>query len=481
MKIKTVTPGVLTVAVYVGFPPFTFRDNNGFIVGTDIQYLEKFVKQHNLVIKFIVVEEFDNIWELPGKNNICDMAASGISLEKIREGESPGTTWSIPYYYVQRSYITLRENSITKAEDFSGKTVVVTKDSTADQDLLEQIQKYNVQNVNIQYSDDEIKSGQLVSEGKVFASGAGLLTNQYAASKYSNTHIQWIHDILLPSGKPGSEPFSFPTRTKSKGLVEELNKFIKENAYDTNVIISVPPPAPAPVLPEFDQVVKGNVDIKQLSKKKYKITFSKIGKFLLYQVWSDSSKKLNENRSVYYRKAKKWVQDFNKLNDSLKASNKLLFTPTTVMEIGNNKYVFVIHKAKLNGKGRVVFKVSTKEIKLSSGTSKKMLKLPRGHHDGVRFDIDSDASVCNTLSGLTEEDFNWNSYTYPGNNSDNDFCDVVECIFSNNQTQTPYFFDNSTPTQAQNYITGIINSQFSPGYFCSCLGVGIYFTLPPAN
>jgi hypothetical protein len=58
------------------------------------------------------------------------------------------------------------------------------------------------------------------------------------------------------------------------------------------------------------------------------------------------------------------------------------------MEIGNNKYVFVIHKAKLNGKGRVVFKVSTKEIKLSSGTSKKLLKLPRGHHDGVRFDID---------------------------------------------------------------------------------------------
>jgi len=478
MKIKTVTPGVLTVAVYVGFPPFTFRDNNGFIVGTDIQYLEKFVKQHNLVIKFIVVEEFDNIWELPGKNNICDMAASGISLEKIREGESPGTTWSIPYYYVQRSYITLRENSITKAEDFSGKTVVVTKDSTADQDLLEQIQKYNVQNVNIQYSDDEIKSGQLVSEGKVFASGAGLLTNQYAASKYSNTHIQWIHDILLPSGKPGSEPFSFPTRTKSKGLVEELNKFIKENAYDTNVIISVPPPAPVPISPEFDQVVKGNVDIKQLSKKKYKITFSKIGKFLLYQVWSDSSKKLNENRSVYYRKAKKWVQDFNKLNASLKASNKLLFTPTTVMEIGNNKYVFVIHKAKLNGKGHVIFKVSTEEIKLSSGTSKKMLKLPRGHHDGVRFDIDSDASVCNTLSALTGEDFNWKSYTYPGNNSDSDFCDV-ECIYSNNQTQTPYFFDNSSP--AQSYITQNTKSPFSPGYFCSCSGVGIYFTLPPAN
>ena len=97
---------------------------------------------------------------------------------------------------------------------------------------------------------------------------------------------------------------------------------------------------------------------------------------------------MNENRKVVYQKAKKWVQDFNSLNGSLKASNKPLFTPTTVMEIGNSKYLFIIYDAKLNSKGRIVFKVSTEEIELSSGTSKKMLKLPCGHHDGVRFDID---------------------------------------------------------------------------------------------
>lgn len=385
MKIETIVPGVLTVAVNFEFPPFVLKNANGTILGTDAQYLEKFAKQYNLEIKFIVVEQFDDIWDLPGKNNICDMAATGISLEKLREGESPGTTWSIPYLYIQRSYITLSENNITKAEDLSGKKVIVTKDSTADQDLLEQIRKYNVQNVNILYSDNEINSGQQVSEGKVFASGAGLLTNQYIASKYSNTHVQWIHHILLPSGKLGREPFSFPTRTKSNGLVEALNKFIKENTYDTNIII---PPTPVPVLPKFDQVVQGNVDIKQLSGKKYKITFSEIGKFLEYQVWSDSSTKLNENRLVgylNYLKAKQWVlQGFIIINKILLKSNKPLFRPTVVMEICNKKYVFVLNKAKLNGKGHIVFKVSTKEIK----SSKKMLKLPCGRHDMVRFDID---------------------------------------------------------------------------------------------
>ena len=99
--------------------------------------------------------------------------------------------------------------------------------------------------------------------------------------------------------------------------------------------------------PRFDQVVKGNVDIKKLSKNNYQIVFIEIEKFLLYQVWSDSSKTSNEERSVYYQKAKQWINNFNSLNASLKASNKPLFTPTTVMEIGNSKYIFVIDEAKL--------------------------------------------------------------------------------------------------------------------------------------
>jgi hypothetical protein len=47
---------------------------------------------------------------------------------------------------------------------------------------------------------------------------------------------------------------------------------------------------------EFDQVVKGNVNIKQLGQNKYKITFNKISKFLKYQTWSKNI--LNNENSV---------------------------------------------------------------------------------------------------------------------------------------------------------------------------------------
>ena len=139
MKIKTITPGILIVATFLGFPPVVFKDNNGEFLGTDVQYLIKFGKQHNLKVKFIEEQVFDGLWKLPGKNKIYDIAAAGISPSKLRENESPGTTWSNAYYNVQRSFITLIENSITKIEDLSGKTVSVARDSAADQDLLEQL------------------------------------------------------------------------------------------------------------------------------------------------------------------------------------------------------------------------------------------------------------------------------------------------------------------------------------------------------
>ena len=51
-------------------------------------------------------------------------------------------------------------------------------------------------------------------------------------------------------------------------------------------------------------------------------------------------------------------------------------------------YAFVIHKACLNSHDQVVFTVSTKEISLQNNTSKKLVQLPCGKCNNVRFDID---------------------------------------------------------------------------------------------
>ena len=153
--------------------------------------------------------------------------------------------------------------------------------------------------------------------------------------------------------------------------------------------MSAPPP---PQIPTFDQIVKGNVTIKKLSKHKYKITFRKIGKFLMYQVWDkDNVNNINDQRFVAYVSAKKWVRAFNQSNAFLDKNSKPLFTPTTIMETEDDDvYAFVIHKADINSHGKVVFIVSTKEISLQNNTSKKLVRLPEGECNNVRFDIDND-------------------------------------------------------------------------------------------
>ena len=157
--------------------------------------------------------------------------------------------------------------------------------------------------------------------------------------------------------------------------------------------LSIPDPIPefkpSASIPEFDQIVKGNVIIEKLSKHNYRITFSKIGKFLMYQVWDKDSVDLNKKRSVFYLSAMEWVTAFKASNEVLDKNKKPLFTPTTVIEMEDDSvYAFVIHTADINSSGHVVFTVSTKEISLQNNTSKKLTQLPRGKCNNVRFDID---------------------------------------------------------------------------------------------
>ena len=98
---------------------------------------------------------------------------------------------------------------------------------------------------------------------------------------------------------------------------------------------------------------------------------------------------MNKKRSVGYVSAKKWVREVKKYNEELEDNGKPLFAPTTIMETEEDDvYAFVIHKAYLNSHDQVVFTVSTKEISLQNNTSKKLVRLPCGKCNNVRFDID---------------------------------------------------------------------------------------------
>ena len=129
--------------------------------------------------------------------------------------------------------------------------------------------------------------------------------------------------------------------------------------------------------PKFDQIVKGNVKICKTGDGLYRITFLKATEFTLYQVWDKDGN--NGRRVIVNDTDKKWQE---RLIAEQKATG---FAPTTIMEVGNCKWAFVITNAYFKGK-HLVFDVSTKEIVNLSKTVKKGLKT--GTFKNARFDID---------------------------------------------------------------------------------------------
>jgi len=75
----------------------------------------------------------------------------------------------------------------------------------------------------------------------------------------------------------------------------------------------------------------------------------------------------------------------------LKEKGKERFTPTTIMETADgDQYAFVIRKAYFDSNDRIVFTISTKEIQLSNNCSKKLIQIPLGKFNNMRFDIDEE-------------------------------------------------------------------------------------------
>jgi hypothetical protein len=205
---------------------------------------------------------------------------------------------------------------------------------------------------------------------------------------------------------------------------------------------------------DYDQILSGDVTIKKVSSDDYthKITFSKknISKVLMYQVWSDSSVELNNDRRVKEVNATAWVKRaFRKIEDgsldnlspacdvvkvaynpvicsngkkypnsviagcagqmNCKPFSDVPFTPTTVMELDDGecphhhkakncnkrdecRHVFVIKRALVNKSDQVIFYVSSEDIVLPSNPNKelKLLKtIPTGSYRRARFDIDT--------------------------------------------------------------------------------------------
>lgn len=215
--LKTLTPGILTIGAYTAFAPVTWAEN-GVARGKDIEFLRAFARHSGLdvCVRFF---DFERIWERPLRGEV-DVAAAGIAPSDQRR--TPGIAWSTPYHTVQRSLVVRAEEreALQTMADFAGRTIAVTRGSTADLDA----QRRKPDTASLVYFERQETAIEDLLRGRIDAFGTGDICSHHVAGVHAGKlAVTDVHEMEQP------EHFAFATGGES-GLAEPLDAFILRNA-----------------------------------------------------------------------------------------------------------------------------------------------------------------------------------------------------------------------------------------------------------
>ncbi len=232
--LQTLGAGILKVCLYPGFAPFSNKTDYGEWAGWDVTYLKEFATLERLRFQPVEVTSFDGIWNKPG-HDTCDIAASGISDTPDRRESSAGQVeWSQHYYSVLRAFLVrlADEHNLNTIDDLQNRTVIVTANSTADNDIRNRLARAGITATILTTTNEEDAARKVrdADSGEPFTYAGGLGSVQYLESHLGGLAVAWPHCNMLADGSEADEPFSFVVRKDSSGVVDALNRFIANPA-----------------------------------------------------------------------------------------------------------------------------------------------------------------------------------------------------------------------------------------------------------
>lgn len=124
--IQTLDDGVLTVGLDDTFAPMGFRDENGDLVGFDIDLAKETSKLLDVDVEFVPIDWSMKETELETGNIDCIWNGFSISEERKKQ-----VSFSDPYLENRQIIITLADSDINSKADLEGKVLSVQKESSA--------------------------------------------------------------------------------------------------------------------------------------------------------------------------------------------------------------------------------------------------------------------------------------------------------------------------------------------------------------
>ena len=205
--------GKLVIATSPDFPPFETLDENGNVVGIEIDILELVCEKMGVEL-VIETMDFDSV--LPGvQAGKFDVGVSGITVTPEREENAD---FSSVYFMAAQAIVVTPDSPITCKADLEGKSVSVQTGTTAEEFCMEE--GYDVQ--AFQANND---AASALTTGKV---DAWVVDNEVAVAFAEDLGLVVLDEAMT------SEPYAFAFK-KGSDLVDEFNAALDELLADGTV------------------------------------------------------------------------------------------------------------------------------------------------------------------------------------------------------------------------------------------------------
>ena len=217
----TKTPGILTVSIYPNFFPIAYQDDNEY-KGLDVDIITLFARAANFQIIFKPKVNFNDIWFDPIRG-VSDVSIGGIGISPERT--TAETSWTLPYFYVERTIVYNKKDPIIKFPADVNRTILGVPASTGFIDGKLKLQAVNKSHYLLGSNNDKDDIERL-RNGSV----QGLLRGSFVAKaiveEYPNElgmTNPWKIDPNLVSSD--GEVFAFPCYNRS-GIAVGLSSYL---------------------------------------------------------------------------------------------------------------------------------------------------------------------------------------------------------------------------------------------------------------
>ncbi len=212
--------GKLVIATSPDFPPFEELQNDGSVVGIEVEILEMVCKELGVEMELAQVD-FESV--LPGvQSGKYDVGMSGISVTEKRK---KNTLFTDPYCLAAQAIVVTEGSPIQTKADLDGKKISVQTGTTAEQFCMDNGYQVDAFAAN---SDAELA----LTTGKV---DAWVIDDLTAAEMVAAYNAENEAQLVILDEAMTTEPYAFAFMKGSDELVAKVNEIVNGLVEDGTV------------------------------------------------------------------------------------------------------------------------------------------------------------------------------------------------------------------------------------------------------